>query len=247
MRDLQLFQVWADRRRVGPHPGVELALGLFGPPPDSAWFENYARAFWRERVHSYRGVEEGVAEMELMIGDAPGAGRLSVEHTEDLVWFLARAALLITWMDVDRGDREDTTVVLPLRPLCLEVTKLATRCISLGKGLPTCVGGTLTAGLWTAMREVGKDHSPSRYCDYATSAHLHPLLRVLSSPQSPRGEGSVRREAPPGVLRGPGAHGGRRSLRARSSGSGPRRPDPSGPPHKPRFLWAGGRGTCLHK
>ncbi len=83
--------------------------------------------------------------------------------------FLARAALLITWMDVDRGDREDTTVVLPLRPLCLEVTKLATRCISLGKGLPTSVGETLTAGLWTAMREVGNDHSPNLYCDYTTS------------------------------------------------------------------------------
>jgi hypothetical protein len=169
VRDLQMFQVWADQRRVGPHPGVELALGLFGYPPDPALFENYARVFWGGAVHSDRGLEEGVAEVALMIGDANAARRLSVAHTEDLVWFLASTALVITLMDVDRGDREDTTAVLPLQPLCLEVTKLATRCISLGKGLPTRVGESLTEGLWAVMREVAKDHSPSLYCDYTES------------------------------------------------------------------------------
>ena len=169
VRDLQMFQVWADQRRVGPHPGVELALGLFGRPPDPALFENYARAFWGETVHSDRGLQEGVAEVALMIVDANAAGRLSVAHTEDLVWFLARSALIITWLDVDRGDREDTTAILPLRPLCLEVTKLATRCIAVGKGLPTRVGLSLTDGLWASMREVRNDHGPSLYCDYAAS------------------------------------------------------------------------------
>jgi hypothetical protein len=104
-----------------------------------------------------------------MIGDANAAGRLSVAHTEDLVWFLARTALIITWLDVDRGDREDTTAILSVRPLCLEVTKLATRCIALGKGLPTKVGESLTEGLWASMREVRGDHGPSLYCDYAGS------------------------------------------------------------------------------
>ena len=169
VRDLQMFQVWADQRRVGPHPGVELALGLFCRPLDPALFENYARVFWGETVHSDSGLEEGLAELALMIGDANAAGRLSVAHTEDLVWFLARTALIITWLDVDRGDREDTTTILPVRPLCLEVTKLATRCIALGKGLPTTVGESLTEGLWASMREVRKGHSPSRYFDYAGS------------------------------------------------------------------------------
>jgi hypothetical protein len=156
-----------------------LALGLFGHPPDLALFENYARAFWGETVHSDSGfLEEGVAEVALMLCDANAAGRLSVAHTEDLVWFLARTALIITWMDVDRGDREDTTAILPLRPLCLEVTKLATRCISLGKGLPTQVGESLTKGLWAAMREVGNDHSPSLYCDYAASESATDELRT---------------------------------------------------------------------
>jgi hypothetical protein len=36
LRDLQLFRVWAERRRVGPQPGVELAVGLFNHPPDPA-------------------------------------------------------------------------------------------------------------------------------------------------------------------------------------------------------------------
>ena len=120
-------------------------------------------------MHSDTGLEEGVAEVSLMVGDANASGRLSVAHTEDLVWFLARSALIITWLDVDRGDRADTTAILPLRPLCLEVTKLATRCIAVGKGLPTRVGLSLTDGLWASMREFKDDHGPSLYCDYAES------------------------------------------------------------------------------
>jgi hypothetical protein len=113
---------------------------------------------------------EGLADVVLLVGDANTAGRLSVAHTEDLIWFLARAALTITWMDFDRIDREDTTEVLPVMPLCLEVTKLATQCICLGKVLPTTVGETLTDGLLDAVREVRKDHSPnSLYCDFALS------------------------------------------------------------------------------
>ncbi len=29
LRDLQLFRIWSDRRRMGPRPGVELALSPF--------------------------------------------------------------------------------------------------------------------------------------------------------------------------------------------------------------------------
>ncbi len=166
LRDLQLFRSWAEQRRVGPQPGVELAFGLFNHPPDPEPFGNYARTVWRESVHGERGMFEGVCQLVILIGDACIAGRLSVAHTEDLIWFLARATLTIAWMDADRAEREDTTVVLPVMPLCLEVTKLATWCISLGKGLPTTVGETLTNGIMAAAKEIRRDHGPSLYCDF---------------------------------------------------------------------------------
>jgi hypothetical protein len=81
LRDLQVFRSWADQRRVGPQPGVELALGLFIRPPDLAPFGNYSSAVWRAAVSGERGMDAGLVVIMIMTGDANIAGRLSVAHT----------------------------------------------------------------------------------------------------------------------------------------------------------------------
>ena len=168
LRDLQLFRIWSDRRRMGPRPGVELALDLFNHPPDITPYDEYSPAVWRRAVGGVRGMRNGIIPFLLLAGDAPIGGRLSVAHTVDLVWFLTRAAFVITWMDADREDRADTTVVLPIMPLCLEVLKMATNCISLDQGLPAQVALTLTDGMMTAVKEVVDATLRDRlYCDLA--------------------------------------------------------------------------------
>ena len=170
LRDLQLFQVWAERRRVGPRPGVELALELFGHTPavwgEASPFDEYSPSVWRRAVWGVRGMSHGLATIAGVAGNAGAEGRLGVAHTEDLVWFLARAAFIITWMDTDRIDREDTTMVLPVMPLCLEAIKMATRCICLGMGVPTKVVWTLTETMFASVTEVGSATARDcLYCD----------------------------------------------------------------------------------
>ncbi len=87
LRDLQLFRIWFDRRRTGPRPGLELALDLFNHPPDSISFEQYAPAVWRRAVGGVRGLTNGLIAILLMAGDAEIGGRISLDHTVDLVWF----------------------------------------------------------------------------------------------------------------------------------------------------------------
>lgn len=57
-------------------------------------------------------------------------------------------------------------MVLPVMPLCLDVVKMATRCIYLGTGLPTTVVWRLTDAISTATAEI--ELATSRdglYCD----------------------------------------------------------------------------------
>jgi hypothetical protein len=173
LRDLQLFRSWAEQRRVGPQPGVELALGLFNHhPTDPTTFGNYARTVWRDAVGGERGMDHGLVVLMIMAGDANIAGRLSVPQTEDLVWFLARSAFILLWMDADRIDREDMAIALPVTSLCVEVVEMATRGIALGKGLPTKVARIFTQVLYWAVLETRFD-DPSRprlFCDYGVDA-----------------------------------------------------------------------------
>ena len=170
LRDVQLFRIWAERRRIGPRPGVELARELFAHTP-AVWgevkpFDEYSPSVWRRAVGGVRGLTHGLATIARVAGVAEPDGRLSVANTEDLVWFLARAAFILTWMDTDRIDREDTTMVLPVMPLCLDVVKMSTRCIYLGTGLPTKVVWRLTDAISTATAEI--EVATSRdglYCD----------------------------------------------------------------------------------
>ena len=169
LRDLQLFRSWAEQRRVGPQPGVALALGLFSHhPTDPTTFGNYARTVWRDAVGGERGMDHGLAALMVMAGDANIAGRLSVPRTEDLLWFLARSAFILLWMDADRIDREDTAIALPVTSLCIEVVKMATRGIALGKGLPTKVARMFLRVVYRAVLEARFDDParPRLYCDY---------------------------------------------------------------------------------
>jgi hypothetical protein len=59
-------------------------------------------------------------------------------------------------------DRVETTEVLPILPICLEVLKMATLCIALG--VPTKVVWTLTEAIFVAVDEVSI--STSRDCLY---------------------------------------------------------------------------------
>jgi hypothetical protein len=168
LRDLQLFRIWVDRRRTGPRPGIKSALDLFNQPPDGAPYEKYSPAVWRRAVVGVRGMHNGLIAIWFMAEDAEIEGRISLVHIMDLVWFLARSAFIITWMNADRADRADTTVVLPIMPLCLEVLKMATNCISMDQGLPAKVALTLMTGMLAAVKEVKvATHRDGLYCDLA--------------------------------------------------------------------------------
>ena len=170
LRDVQLFRIWAEQRRVGPRPGIDLALELFAHTPavwgDETPFDEYSPAVWRRAVRGTRGMSHGLATIALLAGNAGVNGRLSVANTEDLVWFLARSAFILNWMDNDRMDRIETTAVLPIMPICLEVLKMATLGIALGTGVPTKVVWTLTEAIFAAVDEVSIATSRDcLYCD----------------------------------------------------------------------------------
>jgi hypothetical protein len=113
-------------------------------------------------------MDHGLAALMIMARDANIAGRLSVPRTEDLLWFLARSAFILLWMDADRIDREDMAIALPVTSLCIEVVKMATRGIALGKGLPTKVARMFTRVVCRAVLEARFDDParPRLYCDY---------------------------------------------------------------------------------
>ncbi len=80
-----------------------------------------------------------------------------MELTLDMVWFLARGALIVRWMDLDRSRRLDSTNALPMMPVCLEVCRMATRRIAQDQGLATCVAETLVELLFVAGEDCSDD------------------------------------------------------------------------------------------
>ncbi len=70
------------------------------------------------------------ATLCLAVGDSPASLDISVELTLDMVWFLARGALIVRWMDLNRSRRLDSINALPMMPVCLEVCRMATRRIA---------------------------------------------------------------------------------------------------------------------
>jgi hypothetical protein len=109
-QDVQLFAIWAGQRRLGPEPGALLALALFGGQPESRLDSAFSDAEWRAAVGEYVA---GAATLCLAVGEAPAGLDVSVALTTDIIWFLARGALVLRWMDFDRGRRLDSTNAPP--------------------------------------------------------------------------------------------------------------------------------------
>jgi hypothetical protein len=139
-------------------PGALLALALFGGQPVSGLDPSFTAAEWRAAVDGY--VAAG-ATLGLAVGDSPAGLDISVPLTIDIVWFLARGALLARWMDLNRGRRLDSTNALPMMPVCLEVCRMATRCIARDEGLATRVAETLVELLFVAGEDC-RDDTPSQ-------------------------------------------------------------------------------------
>ena len=181
--NLQAFAVWAERRRIAPprmaaavdhqhdpDPGVSLAFTLFGQTRHPDAFLIFSPSTWRAAVWSVRSHEANlpgdlhvaICGFSLACGDAPRGGDLSVPLTMDIVWFFARGAMVLHWMDLDRSERLDATEVLPVVPACRELLLLATMRLAHDRGLPSRVARRFFGSLLTASHETGcsndRDH-----------------------------------------------------------------------------------------
>ena len=164
-QDVQLFAIWAGQRRLGPEPGALLALALFGGQPESRLDSAFSEAEWRGAVTEYVA---GAAVLCLAVGDSPAGLELSVPLTTDIIWFLARGALVLRWIDFDRNRRLDSTNALPMMPTCLEVCRMATRRIARDEGLTTKVAEFFVDLLFMA----GADYKGDTPLDRAVRAGL---------------------------------------------------------------------------
>ena len=153
-QDVQSFAIWAEQRCLGPEPGALLALALFGGQPDSRLDPLFSVTEWRAAVDSYVAA---AATLCLAVGDSPAELDISVFLTMDIIWFLARGALVVRWMDLDRSRRLDSTNSLPLMPVCLEVCRMATRRVARGEGLASRVAEYFVDLLFMAGRDVSND------------------------------------------------------------------------------------------
>ncbi len=103
---------------------MSLAFTLFGQTRHPDTFLIFSPSTWRAAVWGARSREatqpgdlhEAICGFSLACGDAPIGGDLSVPLTMDIVWFFARGAMVLHWMDLDRSERLESTEVLPVMP-----------------------------------------------------------------------------------------------------------------------------------
>ena len=156
--DVAAFARWAEHRRCGPDPGVILAKALFGFQYDDRLMLSLDRNEWVDAAAGM--LRPALATLCIAIYDVRtgilGAD-LSGELTMDLIWFMARSAMVLSWMDWDRAARLDSTGALPVMPLCREVTQMATRRIAMGKGLDARVAASWHKLLSHALRDLQND------------------------------------------------------------------------------------------
>jgi hypothetical protein len=151
---VQSFAIWAGQRRLGPEKGALLALSLFGGQPESRLDAAFSATEWSAAVDD---IVAAAATLCLAVGDSPRGLELSIPLTTDIVWFLARGALVLRWMDFHRGRRLDSTNALPMMPVCLEVCRMATRRIALDEGLSTKVAEMFVDFLFAAGEDYKHD------------------------------------------------------------------------------------------
>ncbi len=156
--DLAAFARWAEHRRCGPEPGVILAKALFGFQYDDRLMISLDRHDWVDAACGMLG--PALATLCLVIDDVRtgdlGAD-LSGELTTDLIWFMARSAMILSWVDWDRSSRLDFTNALSVMPLCREVMQMATRRVAMGKGLDARVAASWHTTLSRALDDVEQD------------------------------------------------------------------------------------------
>ncbi len=134
-----------------------LGKALFGFDFDDRRMLAFAHSEWVDYATHGRGLSTALAIFCLAIDDAPIATDLSVELTIDIVWFMARGALVLQWMDWDRASCLDSTNAFPVMPMCRECLQMATRRIAMGKGLDRNVAATWRQALRHAVYDVQHD------------------------------------------------------------------------------------------
>jgi hypothetical protein len=132
---------------------------LFGFPPDARRMGSLAPPAWANAVARLSPALAilGIAINDVRVGDL-GAD-LSGALTMDVVWFMARSAMVLAWLDWDRVSRLDSTRALPVMPLCREVTEMATRRLAMGKGLDARVAASWQRVLCQALSD-NRDDTP---------------------------------------------------------------------------------------
>jgi acyl carrier protein phosphodiesterase len=131
---------------------------LFGFDYDDRLMLSFTRHDWIDAACGMLG--PALATLCLAIDDVKTGdlgANLSGELTTDLVWFMARSALILTWVDWDRASRLDFTNALPVMPLCREVVQMATRRIAMGKGLDQRVAESWRKALSRALHDLEQD------------------------------------------------------------------------------------------
>ena len=83
------------------------------------------------------------------------------------------------WMDLDRSRRLESTNALPMMPVCLEVCRMATRCIARDEGLATRVAETLVELLFVA----GEDCRDDTLSQRVTRAEL--MMEIMDERAAP--------------------------------------------------------------
>ena len=101
------------------------------------------------------GLHNAICVFSLACGDASIGGDLSVSLTMDIVWFFARGAMILHWMDLDRSERLDSTEVLPVVSACRELLLMVVRRLAHDRGLPCRVARRFFGNMLNAAHETG--------------------------------------------------------------------------------------------
>jgi hypothetical protein len=158
--DVQFFAQWAETRRCGPQPGILLAKALFGFGFDGRLMRSRTHDEWI--VIAAVMLRPPLATLCLAIDDVNCHLDLSQEFTMDIVWFMARCATLLIWLDWDRQARLDSTRALPVVSVCREVIEMATRRLAMGRGLDQGVAEAWHRTLHHALYDAEHDTPANR-------------------------------------------------------------------------------------
>jgi hypothetical protein len=161
---------------------VLLAKHLCSFPPDAHCCLVFTRDEWIDAIGHGSGLSTALAQFCLAIGDVLMCTDLSVALTMDIVWFLARSALVLRWLEYDCESRLDSTNAFPVLPACKACLEMATRRISMDRCLSQDVADAWRALVVSAIDDADQDTPVHRLIraklalERATASLLLPLL-----------------------------------------------------------------------